>query len=78
MTVEMSPEWIRLWELLVRLHGGNRAHVQAAGAPRAASDAAENLWLRQAPETEDTRELRRQLQHLHDKGFFDVLGGPTK
>ena len=31
------------------------------------------LWLIQAPETEDTMEFRKQVKHLNEHGCFNVL-----
>lgn len=64
----MTPEKFK--ELLIRL-GAEETSMEALSIVRVADFMAAQLWIERAPDNDDTRELRRQLVHLEEKGRFD-------
>jgi hypothetical protein len=65
--------YVELAKLVENMYG-NKAHTDAALLPRAIESLAVKLWLERSPETENTKVIRHQINHLHSTGTFDITG----
>ena len=63
-----------LKDLVFRIYEPARVMCEVGGMsmPRIMNHAAIAFWLSQPEETDDHRELRRQLNYLNDHGSLDV------
>jgi hypothetical protein len=64
-----------LTALLIRVNPNAEQMLNTPGHHsyvKIACEVALNLWLEEAEETEDTKELRHQLKHLNEKGHWDL------
>ena len=63
-----------LKQLVVRIYEPAEVMMNLGGIslPRVINHAAQAFWVSQPKETEDHKELRRQLLHQEEHGYFDL------
>ncbi len=64
-----------LRRIIKRLHNNDytyKHYLESAGIVRMAEKTALDLWLKEIPEDDDTRELRRQINYLNKHGQWDM------